>query len=143
MGRLYRNIARIQSGQKIDEERMLDILSRLADDALRYSDDDDRLADIPARDIEDALDWAISRILEAKDATILPLDEIADWDQVWLEVRHSDGDLLFVTAVTGQTAQTVSFMHGIVQSKPQHGKSWRCWAAKPTEEQRKAVKWDD
>ena len=24
-----------------------------------------------------------------------------------------------------------------------YGKTWRCWSAKPTEEQRKAVKWDD
>ena len=24
-----------------------------------------------------------------------------------------------------------------------YGKDWRCWSSKPTEEQRKAVKWDD
>lgn len=24
-----------------------------------------------------------------------------------------------------------------------YGKTWRCWSAKPTDEQRKAVKWDD
>lgn len=24
-----------------------------------------------------------------------------------------------------------------------YGKTWRCWTAKPTDEQRKAVKWDD
>lgn len=67
MAHRYRTIARIQSGQKIDEERMLDILSRLSDDASRYADDDGRLADIQARDIEDALDWAISKIEEKKE----------------------------------------------------------------------------
>lgn len=25
----------------------------------------------------------------------------------------------------------------------QYGKLWRCWSARPTDEQRKAVKWDD
>ena len=24
-----------------------------------------------------------------------------------------------------------------------YGKKWRCWSAKPTDEQRQAVKWDD
>ncbi len=26
---------------------------------------------------------------------------------------------------------------------PEYGKSWRCWSAQPTDEQRKAVKWDE
>lgn len=67
MSRLYRTIARLKTGQKIDEERMLGILSRLADNASRYADDDGRLAEIPARDIDDALDWAISKIEEMKE----------------------------------------------------------------------------
>lgn len=67
MGRLYKNHRADPVWPEVDEERMLDILSRLSDNALRYSDDDDRLADIPARDIEDALDWAISKIEEMKE----------------------------------------------------------------------------
>ncbi len=65
MSRLYRTIARLKTGQKIDAERMLGILSRLADNAPRYADGDERLADIPVGEIADALDWAVCRI-EAK-----------------------------------------------------------------------------
>lgn len=33
--------------------------------------------------------------------------------------------------------------YGDVWKMPEYNKKWRCWSAKPTDEQRKVVKWDD
>lgn len=32
--------------------------------------------------------------------------------------------------------------YGDVWKMPEYNKKWRCWSAKPTDEQRKVVKWD-
>lgn len=31
----------------------------------------------------------------------------------------------------------------VMNAERSYGKRWRCWTARPTDEQRKAVKWDD
>ena len=70
------------------------------------------------------------------------------WDDrrtVWLETRHDGmiepvkchgmrGKLWFFSAYTGGKC--------FAAIGEDYGKTWRCWTAEPTEEQRKAVAWE-
>lgn len=40
------------------------------------------------------------------------------------------------------TAETIRSWLGSVEIYNDYGKDWRCWNTRPTDEQRKAVKWD-
>lgn len=63
--RLYRTIARMARKDKdLTPDRVADILSELADNARTYADDDDRLAGVSYRDVEDACDWVVGLLSE-------------------------------------------------------------------------------
>jgi len=87
-------------------------------------------------------------LLKEQEARVMTLDEVKafDWDYCYLEeVRLSGKEYRAVCgdyALTCITWPYVTSMR-IQRGDESYGKKWRCWTAKPTDEQRKAVKWDD
>lgn len=75
----------------------------------------------------------------------LPLDDILKLDDTgdawWVEYK---GGNLTPTILTNDCRQYgEQILHGYVFKLYDYSKTWRCWARKPTDEERKAVKWDD
>lgn len=75
----------------------------------------------------------------------LPLDDILKLDDTgdawWVEYK---GGNLTPTILTNDCHQYgEQILHGYVLKLYDYGKTWRCWARKPTDEERKAAKWDD
>jgi len=85
-------------------------------------------------------------------ARILTLDEVIRMgdELMWLEYKTSS--MLEPQSVIYPTSPyddnllgrySVSFQCGHVQIQSLYGRQWRCWTAKPSEEQRKAAKWNE
>ena len=84
-------------------------------------------------------------LLKEQEARVMTLDEVKafDWDYCYLEEERSPGNEY--RAVCGDYALTCITWPCIASMRTQHGdnnyeKKWRCWTAKPTDEQRKAAK---
>lgn len=89
-------------------------------------------------------------LLKAQEPRVLILSEINKNSFVWYENKTCSR--LFPALVADCQSITrhkfivedVFFDVGTYMPEDVHyGKSWRCWNYKPTDEQRKAVKWDD
>ena len=86
-------------------------------------------------------------LLKEQEARVMTLDEVKafDWDYCYLEEERLPGKEY--RAVCGDYALTCITWPCVTSMRIQHGdesygRKWRCWYAKPTDEQRKAVKWD-
>ena len=98
----------------------------------------------------DVDDWAkemAEDLLKKQEARVMTLDEVKafDWDHCYLEevrlpgkeYRAVCGDYA-LTCITWPCVTSMRIQHG----DESYGKKWRCWSAKPTDEQRQAVKWE-
>ena len=99
---------------------------------------------------KDALTKAIEA-LTAQEPRVLTLEELRSLDGtdhfVWLE-DNGEYELYdcYAEVTTYQNNVELNTFGREVEFEPdneEYGKTWRCWSARPTEEQRKAVKWDD
>jgi hypothetical protein len=95
---------------------------------------------------KDLLADALS-LLKEQEARVMTLDEVKafDWDYCYLEEERLPGKEY--RSVCGDYALTCITWPCIASMRIQHGddsygKKWRCWSAKPTDEQRQAVKWE-
>lgn len=91
---------------------------------------------------------AILELLKGQEPRVLTLEEVKafDWDYCYLEEERLPGKEY--RAVCGDYALTCITWPCVTSMRIQHGdenygREWRCWSAKPTDEQRKAEKWDD
>lgn len=102
---------------------------------------------------EDALTYI--RQLEAKLAEYekplepLPEEQIYN-DPVWLEMRADNVEPMIADIVPsftdpGEKAEITLLGNPRRAHLPydHYGSSWRCWSRRPTDEERKAAKWDD
>lgn len=82
--------------------------------------------------MEDAL-----LFLKVQEPRILEPNEICNFvfEFMWVELKHNE-----VLKLVEPNEITLLWTIGSWDS---YGKLWRCWSAKPTDVQRKAVKWDD
>lgn len=94
-----------------------------------------------------SLSDAIEMLKEQK-AQLMTLDEVKafDWDYCYLEEERLPGKGYRI--ICGDYTLTCITWAGVTSMRIQHGdgnygKKWRCWSAKPTDEQRKVAKWDD
>ncbi len=107
--------------------------------------------------LESSRDWwqkiakrAIAKLkalLEEQKPKVLTSSELQPDNLVWFEVPQSDEiwpDLLRKRDWFGHPAWA---MRGYASAgcylHDGYGRDWRCWSARPTDEQRKAVKWND
>ena len=86
------------------------------------------------------------KVIQAQEPRVMKLEEVDEGKPYWLEMRgavseyaicnlndHGDSAFLdFATQLGYKTLETDGY-----------GKCWRCWTARPTDEQREAVSWDD
>ena len=96
---------------------------------------------------KDLLNDALA-LLKEQVARVMTLDEVKsfDWDYCYLEeerlpgkeYREICGDYA-LTCITWPCIASMRIQHG----DDSYGKKWRCWSAKPTDEQRQEVKWDE
>ena len=86
--------------------------------------------------LRDALDKPMQKPLTLDD--VLSLDSIGDaW---WVE--YKDGNLV-PTILTNDCHQYgEQILDGYTFKLFDYGKSWRCWASKPTDEEREAAAWE-
>ena len=87
-------------------------------------------------------------LLKEQEPRVMTLEDVKafDWDYCYLEEERFPGKEY--RAVCGNYALTCITWPCVASMRIQHGdesygKKWRCWSAKPTEEQRQAVKWND
>ena len=85
-------------------------------------------------------------LLKEQEARVMTLDEVKafDWDYCYLEEERLPGKEYRIicgdyalTCITWPCIASMRIQHG----DDNYGKKWRCWSAKPTDEQRKAAKW--
>lgn len=86
-------------------------------------------------------------LLKDQEPRVMTLEEVKafGWDFCYLEeerlpgkeYRSICGDYA-LTCITWSCVTSMRIQHG----DDSYGKKWRCWSAKPTDEQRKAVKWE-
>ena len=109
---------------------------------------------IPTEDLIEAFYLAV-KALEEQEPRVLTLEELRSLNGtdhfVWLEDNGgytlNGGYALYdcyaeVTAYRNNVE--LNIFGSEVEFEPdneEYGKTWRCWSARPTEEQRKAVKW--
>ena len=103
---------------------------------------------IPTEDLIEAFELAV-KALEEQEPRVLTLEELRSLDGtdhfVWLE-DNGEYDLYdcYAEVTTYQNNVELNTFGREVEFEPdneEYGKTWRCWSARPTEEQRKAVKW--
>lgn len=101
---------------------------------------------IPTEDLIEAFELAV-KALDATEPRVLTLEEVRDeYEVVWLETKYLQPTVCLVD--NGESdADWICFAFGVDDSYPMSwhlcGKSWRCWSAKPTDEQREAVPWTE
>lgn len=112
----------------------LDVMTQISsgDDELRY------------RELRDYAEDALE-LLKEQEPRVIDISEIytAKKLDVWLEDKSDivHPIMLIETEMTNKS-QTAFFYPMLVRPIKAYGKTWRCWTARPTDEQRKAVKWD-
>ena len=94
-----------------------------------------------------AVEYAIERLKVTEPRVMTFVEAKAlDWDFCYLEQERMPGKAY--RAVCGKYALTCVTWPVFTGMRTAYGdeaynKRWRCWTAKPTDEQREAVKWDD
>lgn len=92
--------------------------------------------------------YSVLKLLKEQEPRVMTLEETKafGWDYCYLEELRLPGKEY--RAVCGDYALTCITWPCTTSMRIQHGdgnynKTWRCWTEKPTEEQRRAVKWDE
>lgn len=100
------------------------------------------------RECEMAVGWIDDALalLKAQEPRLLTLDDVAAWvrqkpldrEPIYVEVKD-----LLGTWGAWMVDEIASYLPETDLSSELYGKTWRVWSAKPTDEQRKAVSWND
>lgn len=83
-------------------------------------------------------------LLKRQEPRVMTLDEALGGDECWIEGRN--GACGYGDALLTDDGERVDFYrpHRLdTLDFYEYGLSWRCWTSRPTEEQRKAVKWNE
>lgn len=95
----------------------------------------------------------IEHLLAKQEPRVLTLEEVESSDgSVWLERNMPEWETPIAVLVdkVGKYLDTFIAIGGLCfqgeksqgQEYGDYGKTWRCWSARPTDEQREAVPWD-
>lgn len=88
-------------------------------------------------------------MLKDQEARVLTLDEAAADQEVWTEakLRGTERIPLFISILwltddaKDFELELIGTSRRVFMLAKEYRKTWRCWSSKPTDEQRKAVKW--
>jgi hypothetical protein len=85
-------------------------------------------------------------LLKEQEPRVMTLGEIftAQKTDTWYEIRNEETihPLMLVETENSIKHQCAYFWPEFVAPIKGYGKTWRCWTARPTDERRKAVKWE-
>ena len=82
-------------------------------------------------------------VLREQESRVLTLEEVLVGDECWFEYINGSRGYADVYVQDNRTAIIYRTTTRPVEvSLTDYIKKWRCWSYRPTEEQRKAVKWD-
>lgn len=83
-------------------------------------------------------------LLKEQEARVLTLEEVLGGDECWVE--YINGGYGYCDCYLDDDAKSIVINRTLRKDfnvPPNgYGKVWRCWSARPTDEQRKAVKWE-
>lgn len=93
-------------------------------------------------------------LLREQEARVMTLEEVInakDKTDVWLDEPNCVVVAATISNWVGLKNHAVTCFYGIEHTASEerdymnnnYNKKWRCWTSRPTEEQRKAVKWDE
>ncbi len=86
-------------------------------------------------------------LLGEPEPMVLTPSELQPDSLVWIEVPQSDEIWLALLRKTDWFGHPTWAMRGYALASyylhDGYGRDWRCWSARPTDEQRRAVVWDD
>lgn len=86
-------------------------------------------------------------VVKEKEPRVIDISEIYTAKKLDVWIEHTSENivqpLILIETEMTDKYQTVYFSPMLVRSIKTYGKTWRCWTARPTDEQREAVKWDD
>lgn len=83
-------------------------------------------------------------LLKEQEPRVLTLEEVIVGDECWFEYINGSRGYADVYVQDNRTAIIYRTTTRPVEvSLTDYMKKWRCWSYRPTEEQRKAVKWND
>lgn len=87
-------------------------------------------------------------LLKEQAVRVLALDEIKEGEPYWFQMGHRLPTRAVICVYREDDTQkpyvTFTWQFGTFSWESEdYNKSWRCWTAKPTDEQIEAVKWDD
>lgn len=89
---------------------------------------------------------AAVEMLKEREPRVIGISEIytAKKIDVWIEDKSESivHPLMLIETEMTNKSQTVFFYPMLGRPIKAYGKTWRCWTARPTDEQREAVKWD-
>ena len=124
-----------------DREKYIEVLSKAIKTIKELNED------IPIKiNLEFAED--ILELLKEKEARILDWDELEDWgNAVWFEDDYELECYIALIANVGTydakfTNVEPGKFHKLDFLRQFYKKEWRCWSAKPTDEQRQEVEWE-
>ena len=110
----------------------------------RFKTPDGSSCVIPANLLQDAL-----ALLKAQKPRVMTLEEVTalPYGYVLIET-DKEGSLRWVDALLFCKNTNFSFDFITLEGRArllgaEYNKEWRCWTSRPTDEQRKAAKWDD
>lgn len=121
-----------------DHEKVMSWLEGLTDDDWRRYHSDSEVRNIAKAALE---------LLKEQEARVLTLDEMLSFDGAMLTEYNPD-QLSMEPEWIMFHWMNEKIVHFWLNGKDQYymassyGKSWRCWSARPTNEQRESVKWE-
>ena len=108
-----------------------------------YCNVDEENTLVPQQTVLDAIS-----LLKAQEPRMMTLQEVKDsiGKDMFLEIASYPGEPSYITASTldGVGTGGLTFYHNCFEFECYNKKTygWRCWTSRPTDEQRKAVKWN-
>lgn len=95
-------------------------------------------------DNDKTIDRAV-KLLKEQEPRVLTLKEIISAECVWIEYATSGNIVIALPwdiELTDDTYNFIGMPNCFVEFRSLYGEEWRCWSARPTEEQREKVKWE-
>ena len=101
---------------------------------------------IPTEDLIEAFEFAV-KALDSTEPRVLTLEEVGQIMTVWGEINGHGFETmpLLLDRIEDSKVRFVSRDVGwyLEADKRDYAKRWRCWSAKPTDEQRRVVPWTE
>lgn len=115
-------------------------------DAIEASGNNNKWRFVRLDIIEDAID-----LLKAQEPRVLTLNEVEDKldDVVWIEepgCENLSANFAVIAAYSRKYNKVYAYFFSTSKKEFEYGeynKTWRCWSAKPSDAERKAVAWND